>query len=115
MFKFLGRNNAEADTTPQDVATRLQQGENLLILDVRQPDEYQAGHVPGSTLVPLDQLALRLDELPRDRPIVAMCRSGNRSGVAAGLLKRAGFTNVANLKGGMIAWQKQGLPVERGS
>lgn len=114
MFRFLGRNNAEADTAPQEVATRLQQGENLLILDVREPDEYQAGHVPGSTLVPLNQLALRLDELPRDRPIVAMCRSGNRSGVATGMLKRAGFADVVNLKGGILAWQKQGLPVEQG-
>ena len=114
MFKFLGRNNAEADTTPRDVAARLQQGEELLILDVRQPDEYQAGHVTGSQLIPLDQLALRLDELPRDRPIVAVCRSGNRSGVATGMLKRAGFADIANLKGGILAWQKQGLPVEQG-
>ena len=104
----------EKDATPQDLAARLQQGENILVLDVRQPAEYREGHVRGSQLVPLDQLAQRIDDLPRDRPIVAMCRSGNRSGVATGMLKRAGFTDVSNLKGGILAWQQQGLPVERG-
>jgi rhodanese-related sulfurtransferase len=63
-------------------------------------------------LIPLDQLALRLDELPKDREIVVVCRSGNRSGVATALLERAGFDAI-NLEGGMIAWQKEKLPLER--
>jgi rhodanese-related sulfurtransferase len=92
----------------------MRDGEQLLVLDVREPDEYRQGHVAGSTLIPLNQLSLRIDELPRERPIVAICRSGNRSGVAAGLLMRAGFQDVANVTGGIIRWQQQGLPVERG-
>lgn len=82
------------------------------MLDVRQPEEYRAARMAGSTLIPLDQLAQRLEELPRDRLIVAMCHSGNRSGVATALLTRAGF-DAANLKGGITQWQKAGLPVER--
>ena len=113
MFKFKKTETA-AETTPQEVARRLAQGEQLLVLDVRQPDEFAEGHVKGSTLIPLDQLALRLDELPKDQEIVAICRSGNRSGVATGLLQRAGFKAI-NVKGGMLAWQKFKLPVERGA
>ena len=113
MFNF-GRKRAETEIMPQEVQARMGQGEELLVLDVREPAEYRETHVKGSKLIPLDQLALRINELPHEQPIVAMCRSGNRSGVATDLLKRAGFTDVANLKGGIVAWQKQGLPVERG-
>lgn len=104
---------ASAEMVPEAVHTRLTQGEPLCVLDVRQPDEYEQGHVSGSILIPLDQLALHLDDLPNDRPIVALCRSGNRSSVATGMLARAGF-NAINLKGGIIQWKKQGLPLERG-
>ena len=113
MFRFK-KTETEAETTPEDVQSRLAKGEQLLVLDVRHPDEYAEGHVTGSTLIPLDQLALRLDELPKDQEIMAICRSGNRSGVATGLLQRAGFKAI-NVKGGMLAWQKLKLPVERGT
>ena len=102
------------DITPDEVARRLAVGEQLLVLDVRQPDEYAEGHVAGSTLIPLDQLALRLDELPKDRPIAVICRSGNRSGVATGMLLRDGFT-AANVTGGMLAWQQRSLAMEHGA
>ena len=85
-----------------------------MVLDVRQPDEYAESHVKGSTLIPLDQLALRFDELPKDQEIMVICRSGNRSGIATGLLQRAGF-KASNVKGSMLAWQKHTLPVERGA
>jgi rhodanese-related sulfurtransferase len=84
-----------------------------LLLDVREPGEWSAGHAPGAVLIPLGQLAARLPELPRGREIIAVCRSGNRSGVAAGLLHRAGFSRAVNMAGGMATWTKQGLPVER--
>jgi rhodanese-related sulfurtransferase len=84
-----------------------------LLLDVREPAEWSAGHAPGAVPIPLGQLSARLSELPRDREIIAVCRSGNRSGVAAGLLRRAGFSKAVNMAGGMMAWTKQGLPVER--
>ncbi len=110
-FNF-GRKAATRDITPQDVQARRAQGEDVVVLDVRQPEEYRHGHVAESTLIPLDQLALRLDELPKDRPVVAVCRSGNRSNVATGILKRAGF-DALNVKGGMLAWEQANLPVER--
>lgn len=109
-----GRSQEYTKVTPQEVERRLHDGEQLLVLDVREPHEFRQGHIVGSTLIPLNQLSLRIDELPRERPIVAICRSGNRSGVAAGLLTRAGFQDVSNLTGGITRWQQQGLPVERG-
>jgi rhodanese-related sulfurtransferase len=96
---------------PDEARRRARAGS--LLLDVREPAEWAAGHAPGAVLIPLGQLAARLAELPRDREIVAVCRSGNRSGTATGLLRRAGFPRVVNMAGGMLAWSKLGLPVER--
>ncbi len=84
-----------------------------LVLDVRQPDEFRSGHIAGAKLIPLDQLSGRLNELPRDREILCVCRSGSRSGAAARQLQAAGFNGV-NLSGGMIGWQRAGLPVKQG-
>jgi sulfur dioxygenase len=85
------------------------------ILDVREPDEYVGpfGHIDGAVLVPLGELAARIDEIEDDVPIVTVCRSGGRSAQAFVLLKRAGFERVANLKGGMIRWHELGLPATR--
>jgi sulfur dioxygenase len=89
---------------------------DALLLDVREPDEYRGelGHVSGATLVPLATLGTAARSLPRDRPIVAICRSGGRSGRAALDLAAAGFARVASLRGGMVAWNAGGLPIERG-
>ena len=85
-----------------------------LLVDVRSPMEYQfEGHITGARLLPLPMLGQRLGELPADQPIVCVCRSGNRSQVACEILASAGFENVANLRGGMIAWQMAGLPINR--
>ena len=83
-----------------------------LALDVREPDEYAAGHVSGSRLIPLGVLARHLAELPRDRDIVVVCRSGRRSGEAVQQMQRVGFDKAVNLAGGMIAWRAAGLPIE---
>jgi rhodanese-related sulfurtransferase len=80
-------------------------------VDVRQPDEYAQGHIAGSILMPLDQVAQRAKELPDDRILMTVCRSGARSSIAANILRRMG-REVVNLEGGMLAWQRQGLPVE---
>ncbi|TAK60309.1 MAG: hypothetical protein EPO22_09405 [Dehalococcoidia bacterium] len=77
-------------------------------LDVREPDEYQRGHVPDAIHVPLGQLAGRLDEIPRDRPVVAYCGHGERSSTAVSLLERAGCMIALNLDGGMDAWRAAG-------
>ena len=85
--------------------------DEVLILDVREPAEFvgELGHLPGAMLVPLGQLRGRVAELPRDRPIVTVCRSGGRSAQAALILEAAGVTRVANLTGGMVLWHSLGL------
>ena len=88
----------------------------IQIVDVREPDEYHGslGHIRGATLIPLGELAARAGELARERPVVAVCRSGARSAQASVLLQRAGFKDVANLAGGMLRWRAEGLPVDGG-
>jgi glyoxylase-like metal-dependent hydrolase (beta-lactamase superfamily II)/rhodanese-related sulfurtransferase len=87
------------------------------ILDVREEDEFTGplGHIGGAVLIPLGQLAARVDELARDRPIVAVCRAGSRSAQAVSILLQAGFGEIANLNGGMLRWRAEGYPVEGGS
>lgn len=99
-------------TKPATLHTQMQATDAPFVIDVRSPEEYAYdGHIGGSRLLPLPQLAMRIEELPRDRPIVCVCRSGNRSHVACELLLRQGFTDVTNLTGGMIAWRSAGLPL----
>jgi sulfur dioxygenase len=87
------------------------------ILDVREAAEFTGplGHIEGAVLIPLGELAGRLDELRRDRPIVAVCRAGSRSAQATAILQQGGFAEVANLNGGMLRWRAEGYPVEGGS
>ena len=86
------------------------------IIDVREPDEYDGplGCIRGSRLIPLGRLPETAAELGRDRPIVTVCRSGARSAQASVLLQKAGFSDVANLAGGMLRWRAEGHPVEGG-
>lgn len=97
-----------------DVKTvdQLRGRDDVLLLDVREDWEYAAGHIPGTVLIPLGQLSNRLSELPTDKTIVAICRSGNRSTQATQLLKQSGFT-VHNMEGGMLAWEQARYAVER--
>ena len=85
------------------------QSEGAVVLDVREDDEWAAGHAPDATHIPLGELPTRVGELDRDLPVLAMCRSGNRSRTAAAQLAAAGF-DVANVVGGMKAWHSAGLP-----
>jgi glyoxylase-like metal-dependent hydrolase (beta-lactamase superfamily II)/rhodanese-related sulfurtransferase len=86
------------------------------LLDVREPDEFTGplGHVAGAVLIPLGTLPERVGELSKDRPVVAICRSGARSAQAVNFLRQAGFTRLANLPGGMIRWRAEGLATEGG-
>lgn len=99
------------DIAPSEVSRRLEAGEKLFLLDVREPDEFAEARIAGATLIPLGQLAQRAAEIPHDAPIIAVCRSGGRSGVATDALRQAGY-NVTNMGGGMIAWVRSGLPYE---
>ena len=93
-------------------ANSLRGNPNVFFLDVREPDEYAAGHIPEAQLIPLGQLASRLNEIPKDKTIVAVCRSGNRSGQATKYLLQQGF-NVHNMEGGIVAWQAAGYQIAR--
>jgi phage shock protein E len=98
-----------------DAATvqSLRQRSDVMLIDVREPDEYQAGHIPGAVLWPLRDLPQHLGEVPKDKTVIAVCRSGNRSGKATDFLRQTGFDNVHNMQGGMIAWEKAGYEVEK--
>jgi rhodanese-related sulfurtransferase len=96
-----------------DLKARLDAGEGLFLLDVRTPEEFrQDGHVAAATLIPLGELGSRLSELPSDRPIACICRSGNRSTTACTDLAARGY-DVTNVTGGMNAWAAAGFPVAR--
>ena len=84
------------------------------ILDVREPDEWNELHVPDSTLIPLGELASRVDELPQDQEIVVVCRSGNRSAQGRDILQEAGFTRVSSMAGGLTEWRAAGYPTVSG-
>ena len=103
---------ASADVAEVDVheaKRRLDAGS--LLLDVREHYEWREGHARGARHLPLGELSQRLSEIPTDREVLVICRSGNRSRSAAGLLQRAGYKQVVNVRGGTTAWMRQSLPV----
>lgn len=99
------------------VARRTTGDTGLVILDVRSPEEYAAGHVPGAINVPHDALEGRLSALPQlqDHDVVVYCRSGRRAALALEILKRHGYTRLQHLAGDMEAWNAAERPVERAS
>jgi adenylyltransferase/sulfurtransferase len=89
---------------PKEVKEKLDRGDHFVLIDVREPHEFQICRIPGSTLIPLGQLPQRLSELDPAAEIVAHCKSGARSQQAVDLLKQSGFRNVRNMTGGILAW-----------
>jgi rhodanese-related sulfurtransferase len=87
---------------------------SLFVLDVRTPEEFATGHVPGAVNIPYDQVASHLTEIPKDKEVVLYCRSGRRAGLAGEVLKASGYAKLAHLEGDMQAWLKDGRPVEGG-
>jgi len=87
--------------------------DGAFVVDVREPDEYAGGHVPGATLVPMSQLPSRLPELPKDKPVYVICASGNRSLSMTSLLIRVGH-DAYSVSGGTQAWARAGHPIARG-
>lgn len=82
-----------------------------LLIDVRSPEEYTSGFIPGARNIPLQNLARETGTLPRDKPLILYCRSGSRSASAASMLKQAGFADVHDL-GGLFGWTSSGYPVK---
>jgi rhodanese-related sulfurtransferase len=95
-------------------ATQLINHQNAVVLDVREDSEFYAGHVPHSVHVPLGQLAKHAElEKYKSRPVIAICRSGMRSGRACSVLRKNGFEQVYNLAGGITAWERANMPMEK--
>lgn len=97
--------------TPADLAA---QGDDAVVLDVRDRHEWNAGHLPGVPNIPLGELPDRMEEIPAGRPLVLHCQGGGRSAIAASVLQAHGIDDVINLVGGFGAWKEQGHPVEHG-
>jgi hydroxyacylglutathione hydrolase len=95
------------------LAQRLEREHQLVVLDVREPEEWFEAHVPGAQHVPMRQVAQRLDEIPRDRAVAVTCAGGARSSLVGSLLLSRGFTDLVNVWGGMTAWIQAGLPTSR--
>lgn len=85
----------------------------FLFLDVRTPGEYSEGHIQGSVLIPVQELAERLSEVPKDKRVYVYCHAGVRSVRASNMLVAAGFTNIENVDGGIEAWKRAGYPVAK--
>lgn len=101
------------EITADELASRISAGERVQVIDVRERSEWNDGHIPNSTLIPLGDFAARINQIKRDQPVVMVCRSGNRSYYAAAALHSAGYTDVWNLTGGVIAWNRARHPLER--
>jgi len=98
------------DLTVDEVAQVMSETE-IVIVDVREDWEYSSGHIAGAVLIPLGEIADRVDEIPTDVPVVLVCRSGNRSSQAYRYLKQQGYENVHNILGGMVDWTGSGYDV----
>jgi rhodanese-related sulfurtransferase len=115
LWPYVRRATGGPSVSPSQ-ATQLMNREEALVLDVREPGEYGAGHILGAKNVPLSRIDSGGAEIAgkkKDRPVILYCESGNRSAKAAAALKAQGYTRVLNLAGGIGAWQQAGLPVEK--
>jgi rhodanese-related sulfurtransferase len=115
LWSFFGNRLRGINDVDHVQATQLINRKNALVLDVREQKEYDAGHILNSKLIPIGKLKERIGELEksRERAVVVVCRSGQRSAEACALLGKQGFTQVSNLYGGINAWQKASLPLEK--
>jgi rhodanese-related sulfurtransferase len=116
---LLSQNTSGAATAamPKEISVQeayAMRQDGAFILDVRQPEEWEEYHIPGSTLIPLGELETRLDEVPKDKEIVVVCRSGNRSQQGRDILASAGFTQVTSMAGGLKDWRSSGYETVSG-
>jgi rhodanese-related sulfurtransferase len=102
--------SVQADYSPQEVAALLERG-GVQLIDVREPEEHEAGRIAGGRLVPLSDLSAQAQTVSREQPVVFYCRSGSRSAMAAEAFRQAGF-DAHNMSGGLLDWAAAGLPLE---
>jgi len=100
--------------TPAEAFKMVGQRSDLYLLDVRTPGEYQQARLEGARLIPIDQFAKRLSEVPKDLPILVYCAVGSRSAQVVNYLARQGYQEIYNLSGGIYSWSQNGYPVLRG-
>jgi rhodanese-related sulfurtransferase len=98
---------------PAQVKTMISQSPRPFLLDVRTPGEYKQGHVSGAELIPLAELSTKQSRIPKERDVICICESGSRSSVAARQLSSLVY-KVSNMRGGMLCWVRDGLPVKSG-
>jgi phage shock protein E len=114
LILVLNMGGANAGSLPRNVNVQtgyeLYQQDDVFVLDVREQYEWDEYHIPDTTLIPSGQLASRLSEVPRDKKILVVCRSGNRSQAARDVLLNAGYTDVTSMDGGVMTWQQMGFP-----
>jgi phage shock protein E len=108
----INTSNLPTTINAQTVAT-IKDREDVVVFDVREQWEYDEGHIPGVTLIPMNEVPNRLAEIPTDKTVIVTCRSGNRSSQITNYLLANGYTNVHNMAGGILAWQEAGYQVER--
>ena len=94
----------ETETDVKELKRKIDAKEDFFLLDVREPNEFKIGRIPGSTLIPLGEVPQRVNEIPRGKEIIVHCKMGGRSANAAAYLRTQGYTNVKNLKGGILDW-----------
>lgn len=107
-----GALNLPVDIDAQTVE-QLRSRDDVVVLDVREDYEYAEGHIPGAVLLPLGQIPNRLNDIPTDKTVLVVCRSGNRSNQATQFLRQQGFDNVHNMTGGMNGWQQAGYEIAK--
>ena len=107
----------DVSTLPDEVdvhtVASIKDQDDVFVIDVREQWEYDEGHIPGVTLIPMNEVPNRLDEIPTDKDVIVTCRTGNRSGQVTDYLRQIGFDNVHNMSGGIVAWESEGYPVDR--
>lgn len=117
-YWFFQQSQAPSSATmPAEISVadaKAERDKGAYILDVRTQEEWDAGHIPNATLIPLDQLQARVNEVPQDKRVVVVCRSGNRSAQGRDILKQAGWTLVTSMAGGMNQWTAAGYDVVTG-
>ena len=109
--------NAEVLELPADVDAQtvaaVKERDDVLVLDVREQWEYDAGHIPDITHIPMGEIQNRLNEIPTDKTVIVTCQSGGRSSQITNFLRENGYEDVHNMTGGIVSWQNSGLPVEK--
>lgn len=109
------QSGARTDLNVNEVSQMMAEAKDIVLIDVRTPQEYQQGHLKGSELMNIydAEFESRLKELDKEKEYVIYCRSGGRSGKAASMMEKMGFTNIHNMKGGILAWNRAGLKTEQ--